>query len=72
MPPRFVYDNDLSLDQSVALTATVSGLTHFTNLTENDDALTAAKEGDDELSLGRPPRAEGHARRDRGRGGGQK
>ena len=41
MPPRFVYDNDLSLDQSVALTATVSGLTHFTNLTENDDALTA-------------------------------
>ena len=36
-----------------------------------EDALTAAKEGDDELSLGRPPRAEGHARRDRGRGGGR-
>jgi len=40
MPPRFVYNDD-SLERSVALTATVSGLTQLTYLTENADALSA-------------------------------
>ena len=40
MRPRFVY-NDVNLDRSVSLTQTVSGLTQLTNLTENNDALTA-------------------------------